>query len=219
LTAALEGTKLHSALPHTDDQPPPLSIARRMPAIILVELVPAGGEEAALPAPPPRASVPPAPQRQQDPPVDKLLETTLSRPLFSSTRRPPQSAADDGNADTNLSDKRLTGIVITPDRHIAIFAVNDAKPLTLSEGESVSGWRIETIGPIEVSLSSPSGNKILRPQPDPNHAQSTGPAATTIAAPRNPPIIPNVSGVPSSRLRIPMKSPGQSEIMSPGSTK
>jgi hypothetical protein len=66
-------------------------------------------------------------------------------------------------ANTDLSDKRLTGIVTAPGRHIAIFAVNDAKPLILTEGDSVSGWRIEAIGPIQVSLSGPGGNKTLRP--------------------------------------------------------
>jgi hypothetical protein len=169
-------------------------------AIILVELAPAVDEEAALPARAPRASVPPAPQRQQHPPVDKLLETTLSRPLFSSTRRPPQSATDDGVADTDLSDKRLTGIITAPGHRIAIFAVRDAKPLILSEGEIVSGWRIETIGPIEVSMSSASGNKILRPLPDPTLAQ---PSEALAVAGTQPPSRPPLPANPSAQ-RPPM---------------
>jgi hypothetical protein len=115
---------------------------------------------------------------------------------LSSTRRPAQSAIADGADDTDLSDKRLTGIVTVPGRHIAIFAVSDAKPLILAEGEAVSGWRIETIGPIEVSLSGPGGSKTLRPQPDPNLAQPPG--AASAAAGAQPPAVP--ANVPGPRL-------------------
>ncbi len=99
--------------------------------------------------------------------LDDLLATSLTRPLFSPTRRPPETGNDGPNAG-GIADKRLTGIVITPDRQLAIFAVNGAKPLMLSEGESVDGWRVETIAPQEVSLISPNGTQTLRPKPDPN---------------------------------------------------
>jgi hypothetical protein len=132
-------------------------------AITFVELAPDGSESTVLPEAAPRANAAPAAHPKQNVRVDELLETALARPLFSSTRRPAQSATDDGAGDTDLSDKRLTGIVTAPGRHIAIFAVNDAKPLILTEGDSVSGWRIEAIGPIQVSLSGPGGNKTLRP--------------------------------------------------------
>jgi hypothetical protein len=156
-------------------------------AITFVELAP-DGDDAVLPAPSPRANVAPAAHRQQNSRVDELLETALARPLFSSTRRPAQSTIDDGAGDTDLSDKRLTGIVTAPGRHLAIFAVSDAKPLMLAEGESISGWRIDTIGPIEVSLSGPGGSKTLRPQPDPKLAQSPGTVAA--AAGVQPPAAP-----------------------------
>lgn len=166
-------------------------------AITFVELAPDGSEDTVLPAAAPRADVAPAAHRQQNSRVDELLETALARPLFSSTRRPPQSAADDGAANTNLSDKRLTGIVIAPGRHIAIFAVTDGKPLTLGEGESLSGWRIDTIGPVEVSLSGPGGNKTLRPKPDPNLAQPSG--TLPVAGAQPPPTPPNIPGAPLPR--------------------
>jgi hypothetical protein len=51
------------------------------------------------------------------------------------------------------------------EHHLAIFAVNGAaKPLRLTEGEDVSGWRIESITPHEVSLSGPGGTKTLQPK-------------------------------------------------------
>jgi hypothetical protein len=151
-------------------------------AITFVELAPDGNEDTVLPEAAPRANVAPAAHSKQNSRVDELLETALARPLFSSTRRPAQSATDDGAGDTDLSDKRLTGIVTMPGRHFAIFAVSDAKPLILSEGEAVSGWRIETIGPIEISLSGPGGNKTLRPKPDPTLAQPPGAVPGIIGA-------------------------------------
>jgi hypothetical protein len=161
-------------------------------AITFAELTP-DGADAVLPTPASPANVLPAAHRKHNPKLDGLLETTLARPLFSSTRRPQQSAADDGTGDTDLSDKRLTGIVTAPDHHLAIFAVTDGRPLTLSEGETISGWQIETIGPIEVSLSGPGGNKTLRPKPDPTLAQPS--ASAGVRPPAGAPNIP-VSPLP-----------------------
>ena len=159
-------------------------------AITFVELAPDGSADTVLPAAAPRANAAPAAHPKQNARVEELLETALARPLFSSTRRPSQSATDDGAGDTDLSDKRLTGIVTAPGRHLAIFAVSDAKPLILSEGEAVSGWRINSIAPLEVSLSGPTGNKTLRPQPDPKLAQSSGAAGAQPPAVPPSPVLP-----------------------------
>jgi hypothetical protein len=180
---------------------------------IFLELAPGGGQDQTLPEAALRANVAPAVHRQQTSRVDGLLETALARPLFSSTRRPPQSATDGDAADTDLSDKRLTGIVTAPGHHLAIFAVTDAKPLTLTEGETVSGWRIETIGPIEVSLSGPGGNKTLRPKPDPTLAQppetmplvrggAQPPSRRSAAMLPKPAAPPNVPGPPPRPPRV-----------------
>jgi hypothetical protein len=149
-------------------------------ATICVELAPDGGNDAPLPGLVPLASVRSAAHLKQNVELDALLEIAVARPLFSSTRRPQQGPADGEAVDTHLSDKRLTGIVTASGFHIAIFTVNDGKPLILAEGETVSGWRIETISPIGVALSGPGGNKTLRPKPDPNLAQ---PASTMNVAP------------------------------------
>ena len=106
--------------------------------------------------------------RRQNPRPEELVATALARPLFSSTRRPPQDASGGAAADSDLSDARLTGIVTTPRHRIAIFAVSGDKPLKVAEGDAVSGWRIESITPREVSLSGPSGTKTLQPKLDPN---------------------------------------------------
>lgn len=107
--------------------------------------------------------------------VEDLLATTLARPLFSSTRRPPEIAQVESSGGQELSDKRLAGIVIEAERRLAIFAVTGGKPLTLSEGESVGGWRIESIAPTEISLVGPSGTRTLQPTWGPSTAARVRP--------------------------------------------
>jgi hypothetical protein len=144
-------------------------------AVVLLELEPAASDTAA----PNEVSRPTdttsAVRRQPSTRLEELLATALARPLFSSTRLPPQSAANDSVANSDLADMRLTGIVTEPEHRVAIFAVNGAQPLRLGEGEAVSGWRIESITPREVSLSGPGGTKTLEPKLDPNLVQQPGP--------------------------------------------
>ena len=152
-------------------------------SIFFVELKPAGTEALAVAEATARPDAPLAARRQQNPRIDELLTTILARPLFSSSRRPPQSAAAGASADSDLADTRLTGIVTRPGRKIAIFAISGDKPLSVAEGDAVSGWRIESITPREVSLSGPTGTKTLQPKLDPN-----------LAAPPNQPAAANPPG-------------------------
>ena len=110
--------------------------------------------------------------RAQPERADELLTAVLARPLFSPTRRPPETAQV---ASSELADKRLAGIVIEPDRRFAIFAVTGAKPLTVTEGESVDGWRIESITPTEISLVGPRGSRTLQPVPETAAARQSRP--------------------------------------------
>jgi hypothetical protein len=142
-------------------------------------LEPAGPDEIATIKAAAKPDASQAVRQPQNPQPDELLAITLARPLFSSTRRPPQSASDDAASDKDLADKRLTGIVTEPGHRIAIFTVTGAKPLILTEGETVSGWRIESITPLEVSLSGPGGNMTLQPKLDLN----------LVAAPKPPPAV------------------------------
>jgi general secretion pathway protein N len=141
-------------------------------AILITELAPAGTEDAVV-AQTARSEGASPITRPQNPRPEELVATALARPLFSSTRRPPQDAPSGAAAD-DLTDARLTGIVTTPGRRIAIFAVSGDKPLKVAEGDAVSGWRIESITPREVSLSGPSGTKNLQPKLDPSLAPPPG---------------------------------------------
>lgn len=126
----------------------------------------------------------------------EMVATILARPLFSSTRRPPASGGA-APTDTGLSDMRLTGIVTSPGRRIAIFAPAGAKLLTVSEGDNLSGWRVESITADEVSLSGPEGTKTLQPKFDPN-----------LVPPPPPPTPGNSRPGPSAVVAPPPLRPG-----------
>lgn len=151
-------------------------------AILFGEFYPGGADDPAVVEAAPRRELAPAIRRQQNLKADELVSAILARPLFSSTRRPPQSAPETGSGDGDLTDARLTGIVTAPGRRFAIFAVSNDKPLRVSEGDDVSGWHIESITPREVSLSGPSGTKTLQPKSDPNLAPPAAPQAPPVPA-------------------------------------
>jgi hypothetical protein len=145
-------------------------------AIVVAESEPSPSPEEIVAAPPPAPDAPPAPlRREPGGRYDELMATTLARPLFSSTRRPPPRGGADAAADSGLADTRLAGIVTEPGHRIAIFAPAGARALTVTEGETVSGWRVESITPREVSLSGPGGIKTLQPKFDPNLVPASGP--------------------------------------------
>jgi hypothetical protein len=107
--------------------------------------------------------------------LDEQVAAVLARPLFNPTRRPPTVAESKSASELGLESLRLAGIITAPDRRFAIFTVTGGKPLALGEGQTVSGWQIESITPREVSLSAFGGMMTLHPQ--------TGPAAADAVAP------------------------------------
>jgi hypothetical protein len=90
-------------------------------------------------------------------------------------RLPVPSSADDANS--QLRDVRLTGVVIGPDLRIAIFAVSGTNPLVLSEGDTLKDWRLDRISPGKVLLSGPAGTIELEPKPDANLVRPPPPVA------------------------------------------
>jgi hypothetical protein len=171
--------------------------------IVFIELQPAATDEPAPSEVSGRPNMPSVVHRPQSARLEELLATVLGRPLFSSSRRPPQIAANDGGGTSDLADTRLTGIVTEPGRSIAIFAVNGAKPLKLTEGEAVSGWRIESITPREVALSGPGGAKTLAPKNDPSLAASPSGLVPGAPAAVRPPVAPSPAAAPPARPDVP----------------
>ena len=180
-------------------------------AIITAEMArtPDRGDPVSIASPPPE---PAPPSTRPEPPgrYNELVATILARPLFSNTRRPPPRGDDNATADSGLADTRLTGIVVLPGHRIAIFAPLGAKALVVSEGETVSGWRVERINPREVSLSGPSGTKTLQPKFDPN---LTPPPSPTVGGgnPRAPAPVAAAArpGFPPMLLNRAPPRPGQ----------
>ena len=168
--------------------------------VVLLELKPSATDTAAPNEISRRAETSSAVRRQPSTRLEELLAMALARPLFSSTRRPPQSAANDSDASSDLADIRLTGIVTEPYHRVAIFAVKGAKPLRLTEGEAVSGWQVESITPRGVSLSGPGGTKTLEPKLDPNLVQPAAPTAVPNPAARLP--APPPTANPAARLPV-----------------
>lgn len=149
----------------------------RLPAFILVGcvvcagLIPIEFGSVSSHRPLPEARLPPAEAEPAAPEIRKLAEET------------PSSAND---ADSPLRDVRLTGVVIGPDLRMAIFAVTGTNSRVLSEGETLKGWRLESISPKAVMLSGPAGNIVLKPQPDANLVRPPPPVAVQSGQPDPP---------------------------------
>jgi hypothetical protein len=127
---------------------------------------------------------------------------------------PSRLARDDAEAraSAGLGGSRLTGIVIGPDHPMAIFAGPGAEPLVVSEGDNVSGWRVDRITSEKVVVTGPEGTTTLRPKPDPALA---GPAqAVQQAAAGTVPSGPPPEETPRGPYPIP---PGiRSAVVPPG---
>jgi hypothetical protein len=184
--------------------------------IVVAEMTaPAAPEtEAAAATIPPRAE-PALPVARPEIGVEHgaMITTILARPLFSSTRRPPPPN-DAPSEDTSFSDTRLAGIVTEPGYRFAIFAPPGAKPLTVKEGDTVSGWRVDSITPLAVSLSGPGGTKTLQPKIDPNLIPPAAPPTAQAARPAQPaaPMFarpPMRPGMPPVPYNGPPLRPGQ----------
>ena len=134
-------------------------------ALLINELGDAADQHASS-ATPTRTDAPPTTSAQR-PRIEELIRTALAQPLFSPGRRPPDRPTAAGPTD-QLLNLRLTGIVVDPLGHLAIFAVPNGKPLARAEGEVVNEWRVESISANQVSLSGPNGITTLEPKPDPS---------------------------------------------------
>jgi len=136
------------------------------------------------------------------------VSTALDHPLFSSTRNPPALTPAERPADQALPNLRLTGVVIEPPLHLAIFAVTGAKPLVLKEGETIADRRLDSIEPRQVSFSGPSGITTLELKTDPNIVRPAAPA-TQLAVPGRPPAPVAQTGP------IPVGAPGRAPFPVP----
>jgi hypothetical protein len=91
--------------------------------------------------------------------LDGRLTEILARPIFSPDRRPigpgPKSVA-------GLS--RLTGIIVTGSRKVAIFeAPSGGKPEVATEGSHVNAYEVTAISSAGVTVVGPGGTTVMTP--------------------------------------------------------
>jgi hypothetical protein len=106
--------------------------------------------------------------------VGQWVAVALARPLFAPDRKPVAGtlAADPGMP-------RLTGIVASVDRAVAIFQpTGDAKPLVALRGEMVDGWQVTAITADAVNLRKQ--NQVIILSPRFNGIQHDGTAAPDV---------------------------------------
>lgn len=100
----------------------------------------------------------------------------LSRPLFSPDRRPVEAAVQ---SVSGLP--RLTGMILTDSRKVAIFASpSGGRSIVAEEGSRVGVYEVRTITNTSVTVAGPDGMTVLKPNFDP----------APVANPRVPPPAP-----------------------------
>jgi hypothetical protein len=132
-------------------------------AVLAVAVYLQSGAELALPDDPSgvAAALEPAIERSDEPafgmpPIEHFSET-VTRPLFMSTRRPPEpgapTAATPERATTVLPALEVSGIVISPRERLALLARGrSSEVIRVFEGELVEGWVVRSILPDRVIL-------------------------------------------------------------------
>ncbi len=88
------------------------------------------------------------------------VAAVLARPLFNPSRRPAPAAAVAGSDGAALP--RLTGIMVSPEGRLAIFAPATGKPITVQPGERIGGFTIRGIARDHVSVLGPDGVETVR---------------------------------------------------------
>jgi hypothetical protein len=111
-----------------------------------------------------KAAVPqsdPASVRQSD--IDGRVSEVLARPVFSPDRRPVGTGTRSAAGLT-----RLTGIVITGSRKVAIFAAQaGGRPVVAEEGTRINAYELKAISDTGVTMVGPTGTMVMVPLFDP----------------------------------------------------
>ena len=134
-------------------------------------------------------------------------DTLLSRPLFSQTRHPGAEAgpvAADAAPSTPLP--RMTGIMIDGTHRSAMFAgPAGGKSITVAEGGRVGAFTVESIGPQQVVVLGPEGQRIVHTSFD---ATLPVPVASPFVVPQFPGIVLPGTSPLTSPITSPITSPG-----------
>ncbi|MBV9653231.1 MAG: hypothetical protein JOZ42_01575 [Acetobacteraceae bacterium] len=102
------------------------------------------------------------------------VDTILSRPLFSPTRRPPPAVASGASGPGDLA--RLTGVLVNRSEKRAIFAGEGGRQIVAEEGTRIGAYEVRTIEPGQVTVLGPDGQRTIRPAFDPKARDAGRPA-------------------------------------------
>jgi general secretion pathway protein N len=110
------------------------------------------------------------------PPIDQFSEI-LDRPLFASSRRPPDRPAAAIEPAQPLT-VVITGILITPAHRMALISPDKGqKARRIREGDTVQGWTVVSIEPRRVTFQRAGAERSLQPrieQPQAAKSERTG---------------------------------------------
>lgn len=121
-------------------------------------------------------------------PLGRWSEAALARPVFSSTRRPDQAAQAQAAAPVRAGLPRLTGILVTRNGPVALFAAGDgARATVVAVGGALASWTVRAIRADLVTLDGPDGTVAMRPS-----YSNAPPRAQPVAAPANEPLLPPI---------------------------
>lgn len=126
--------------------------------------------------------------RQFELPPKSDYAEIAARPLFYEDRRPETHEGGSGGegdmaeqvAQTELPPVTLTGVIITPDKRVAMLENNkDKQKMAVKEGESVEGWTLKSVSDRSIVFSSGDSEQSLELE------VYTGPAGAGRRPPRN----------------------------------
>ena len=123
----------------------------------------------------------------------RYVTAILARPLFSPTRRPDETAANEAAKATDLG--RLTGVLVSPAGKSAIFVgPTGGKPIVVGEGGRIGEYVVRSIEAGAVTITGSEGQRVLHPAFDPNPPSPKPPTPMPIVAP----IVAPFPALPSS---------------------
>jgi len=109
---------------------------------------------------------------------DAWFNTILSRPLFNPDRKP---IGLDAHTVRGLT--RLTGIIITGSRRVAVFAApSGGRAIVVEAGAHIGAYDVLDITDAGVTVTGPEGTTVIRPIFDVAAAAATKPPSPTRAA-------------------------------------
>ncbi len=93
-------------------------------------------------------------RRLNSPPPLQTFAAMTQRPLFNASRRAPSSTpASAGHERMLLGRYRLSGVVVTPERRLALLVDPKGRHIKVEEGGDLDGWRMLSISPRRLLLS------------------------------------------------------------------